>query len=331
MSSRDYMIDATTRNAVFLQRKAGGDVNAVLAMLSALEGSILGAVSSDFGTVRQQALALEIARMASESYQEIVALIADQAVDTAEYMAGFETRLLEAGARAAAIAAPEVTRDAVLTAVFNAQPGVSPITVQGAISQYGSAKSGEARMVITDAILGNKSKGEAVNDLSNMFKIQRRQAETLVRTSMNSAAQTGRIATLAQNASLIEGYEWVAKLDRRTTLVCSGRDGKVYPLSGGPVPPAHYGCRSQIVPKLLPQYNRSDITGSSEDEQTYGAWLKKQPAAFQDEALGPTRAALFRRGGLKIDQFTDTTGRTYTIDELRALEPLAFEKANLDG
>lgn len=330
MSSRDYMIDATTRNAVFLQRKAGGDVNAILQMMDSLERSILGAVASDYGTLRQQALALEIANMAAESYQEIGLAIGSRAQETAEYMAGFEARLLETGVRAAAIAAPSVTRDAVMGAVFNARPGVSPLTIQQAISGYGDIKSAEARTVLTDAVLGNKSSSEATKDLSALFKIQRRQAETLVRTTMNSAAQTGRMATLAANSELIEGYEWVAKLDARTTLVCAGRDGQVYKLGSGPVPPAHYGCRSQIVPALLPQYNRADLAGDAAEEETYGAWLRKQPAAFQDEALGDTRAALFRRGDLQIGKFTDDAGRTYTIDELRELEPLAFERANLD-
>lgn len=324
------MIDATTRNAVFLQRKAGGDVKAVLQMMALLERDLLGVVASQYDTLRQQALAAQIADMAAQSYQEIALAIGDRAHETAEYMAGFEARLLETGARAAAIAAPSVTRDAVLSAVFNARPGVDQITIQRALSMYGEAKASEARTVLTDAVLANKSKAEAVDDLSALLRIQRRQAETLVRTTMNSAAQTGRVATLAANQELIEGYEWVAKLDARTTLVCAGRDGEVYPLGGGPIPPAHYGCRSQIVPKLLPQYNRADITGDAAEEQTYGAWLRKQSAGFQDEVLGNTRAALFRRGDLSISRFTDDAGRTYTIEELRELEPMAFERANIE-
>lgn len=329
MASREFMADATTRNAIFLQRKAGGDVNAVVQLIDALERTMLGAVATGYSSIRQQALALEIASMAAESYQEIGALIAKQAQETAEYMVEFEAKLLAAGAKAATIAQPALNQGAVMAATFNARPGVAPITIQRAISAYGEQKAAEARTIITDAVLANKTRHEATADLSAALRVGKRQAEVLVRTSMNSAAQTGRLATLAANSELLRGYEWVAKLDARTTLVCAGRDGEIYPLGGGPVPPAHYGCRSQIVPALLPEFNRADLTGAP-PEQTYGAWLKGQSASFQDEVLGKQRADLFRDGGLAINRFTNDAGRTYTLEELRELEPLAFERAGID-
>jgi hypothetical protein len=58
---------------------------------------------------------------------------------------------------------------------------------------------------------------------------------------------------------------------------------------------------------------------------TYGGWLKKQPASVQDEVLGIERAKLFRSGKLSIGKFTDDTGKVYTLDQLKKLEPLAFE------
>ena len=61
----------------------------------------------------------------------------------------------------------------------------------------------------------------------------------------------------------------------------------------------------------------------------YDTWLRRQPAGFQDDVLGKTRGALFRRGGLKQDQFVDFNGDTLTLDELRALHPAAFERAGV--
>lgn len=62
---------------------------------------------------------------------------------------------------------------------------------------------------------------------------------------------------------------------------------------------------------------------------SYPAFLRRQPASFQDEVLGKTRGALFRRGDLPVEKFVNDKGRFLTLDELRAREPGAFAKANL--
>lgn len=62
---------------------------------------------------------------------------------------------------------------------------------------------------------------------------------------------------------------------------------------------------------------------------TYGEWLARQPAAFQKEVLGPARYELFSKGDLSIDRFVDDNGRQYTLDQLKNLEPHAFELAGI--
>ena len=102
-----------------------------------------------------------------------------------------------------------------------------------------------------------------------------------------------------------------------------------------------HNCRSTIVPKVDPRYDllsavkgdRPSVGASGAKEVsaqvTYGGWLKRQPASFQDEVLGDARAKLFRNGGLAIGKFTNFDGRTYTLAELKRLYPVAFDKANL--
>jgi hypothetical protein len=86
----------------------------------------------------------------------------------------------------------------------------------------------------------------------------------------------------------------------------------------------------------MPEFEESGLQGEKVAQggkvsanTTYGTWLERQPTAFQNEALGPERASLFRNGGLKIDRFVDSTGKEYTIDQLRILEPQAFERAGI--
>lgn len=52
----------------------------------------------------------------------------------------------------------------------------------------------------------------------------------------------------------------------------------------------------------------------------YDEWLKRQPAWFQDSALGKGKAEIFRQGKLSLAQFVDLAGRPLTLAELRALD-----------
>lgn len=73
-----------------------------------------------------------------------------------------------------------------------------------------------------------------------------------------------------------------------------------------------------------------EIVGTVPASTTYGQWLSRQTAAFQDDVLGATRGALFRRGGLSLDRFVDSSGRQYTLPELVRRDRQAFLDAGLD-
>ena len=74
---------------------------------------------------------------------------------------------------------------------------------------------------------------------------------------------------------------------------------------------------------------RASMTGPVSDKTTYSSWMRKQPASFQDEVLGIEQAKLFRNGGLHLSKFIDKKGVSYSLEELKRLEPLAFERAGL--
>lgn len=70
--------------------------------------------------------------------------------------------------------------------------------------------------------------------------------------------------------------------------------------------------------------------GTVPNATTYGQWLKSQPAEFVSDVLGPTRARLFRKGELQVDQFIDRQGVVLSLSELARLRPQAFERAGLE-
>lgn len=74
----------------------------------------------------------------------------------------------------------------------------------------------------------------------------------------------------------------------------------------------------------------AERTAQGEKRESYGAWLRAQPAEVQDGALGPVRAKLFREGKLEIEKFTDPRGRPLTLEQLAASRPEYFTRAGLD-
>lgn len=115
------------------------------------------------------------------------------------------------------------------------------------------------------------------------------------------------------------------------TAICRSLDGKVFAVGKGPRPPAHWNCRSTTSPVLkslkelgistkdVPEGTRASMNGQVPKSVTYYQWLKSQPYETQVEALGRTRANLFRSGAIRGDQFEDDRGRPLTIEELLGL------------
>lgn len=195
---------------------------------------------------------------------------------------------------------------------------------------------------IQDAVRMGLVEGQSYNDVvkritgtkalqytDGVMALNKRQTQALVSTAMSHATNTARDEFYQENADLYKGVQWVSTLDQRTSSICQARDGKVYPLDTGIRPPAHFRCRSAMVPILkswqaLGLKNPSGRTRASMDGQvaqteTYQSWLKKKPAAFQDEVLGQERAKLFR-DGTPLDRFVDDSGHTYTLDQLKKIE-----------
>jgi len=181
---------------------------------------------------------------------------------------------------------------------------------------------------------------KASNFKNGILEISRRNAKTLVSTSVQHAASAGRMALWEANSSVVEAYEWLSTLDSRTTTTCRSLDGSKFELGKGPVPPIHLNCRSTTVAVLGSEFDflkegatRSAEFGPVSAKKTYYSWLKDQSASFQNEVLGPTRARLFRDCGLTAEKFSELNlGRTFqplTLDEMRLKDPKAFKRAGI--
>jgi SPP1 gp7 family putative phage head morphogenesis protein len=160
-----------------------------------------------------------------------------------------------------------------------------------------------------------------------------RNIKSVVRTSVNQVSTQTKEASYAANDDVIKGVQIVATLDGRTTQICMGLDGKVFPIGEGPRPPFHFNCRTTTAPvtkswkelgikkKDAPPAVRASMNGEVAEKLNYEQWLKKQPAEFQNEVLGSEeKGQLFRRGKMPLDRFADANARSLTIGELEMME-----------
>lgn len=165
----------------------------------------------------------------------------------------------------------------------------------------------------------------------------------------NKAAAKAAGIKVGDKVSLM-GYRWMSILDSRTSQLCRSLDGQVYRFGEGPLPPAHPNCRSTIIAEMPGRWLKRGPTGrfvkrdarpangaggaqEVPGSMSYYEWLKTQPPEFQDDALGVTRGALFRKGGLSAEAFGKLNiGRNFqplTLEEMRRLKPNAFKRAGL--
>lgn len=272
--------------------------------------------------------------------------------DYADYAGGAEVRAMESIVRPGIeLAAPTAAQ--IYTAAY-AKPlgsGKYAAMLKPFINEWAAGSVDKAENVLRLGYFQGKTNAQITAELvgtkarqyqDGIIGASYRNGQAVVRTSMQHMAGQAREAFIQANGDIIAKVEWVSTLDDRTTIQCQALDGQEFPLDSGPRPPIHINCRSTIVPVLANKYLRDTLsqgrTRASADGpvsagQTYYDWLKGQPAAFQDEAMGKTRAELFRNGGLTSQRFAELQlGKNFeplTLDEMRRLEPVAFDRAGL--
>ena len=339
-----------TRRQILNQRFAGGEALTAEKILRRIYLRITERLLRDPDEFQQ----LELVRMRDDinnilslEFNELKKVIVDSALDFADAEAGFiYTALAAESTVALALPALPQVRQAVLQSGMDVVVGTGKLTINEALDQFAVKKGIEIRQALNDGVLDgetNKQIAAKIKDYGD--NLHAGQVNALVRTSINNASAQARKVVTSDNSFIFKGDEWVATLDSRTTLICGGRDGRIYPINSGPYPPAHWNCRSLRVPVVKDEFRIDDGLGrrpqvgadgpkAVSSKRTFESFMRDQPADFQDEYFsqfpdGLEKAALFRRGKLTIDRFRDEQGRNYTLDQLKALEPMAFNKANL--
>lgn len=343
------LLDGVTRHQIFVQRYAAGREREAAAVIEKLINTVNSRLASDiteFSRGRLEAILFDLEQYAKVTLAAFSALTVQEALRFAEYETGFNERLLGQNISASlTVPAPNQVSAAMFSSVMQVEPKRG-YTIEQALRMFEGKKSAQIVDTIRSGVILGDTRQQITSALMNIKGLEKQQAATLTRTITNHVSTESRMLFMKENEELLEGYEWVATLDSKTSLICSSRDGTVYPFTNDPIrspqPPAHFSCRSSVVPKVNPEFDLAggravgvrpaigadgvEIVRGSTD---YQSWLTRQPKEFQVEVLGKTRAELFRKGDLKLTNFVDSAGDTITLERLRELEPLAFQKADI--
>jgi SPP1 gp7 family putative phage head morphogenesis protein len=194
--------------------------------------------------------------------------------------------------------------------------------------------AGETNAEIVRRVRGTKA--NAYKD--GVMEIPRNSAQRVVRTAVQTVANTAQVETYRANADVIGKLQHLSVLDNRTSVICVSRSGLTWTLDEKPIghdkvfmtPPLHWNCRSVLIPVTkswkelgidlpeIPPSTRSSMDGQVAADIPFGDWLKTKDEAFQNRLLGKGRADLWRKGKLSLQELTDQTGRELTLEELRA-------------
>jgi SPP1 gp7 family putative phage head morphogenesis protein len=184
---------------------------------------------------------------------------------------------------------------------------------------------GQSYSDITRRIIGTK----ALQYSDGVMHLNRTKTQALVSTAVAHSTNAARDEFYKANDDLVKSVQWVSTLDKKTSMLCKARDGKVYPLYNHPIAPAHFRCRSAVVGVMKSWKElglkdptpgtRASMDGQVAETETYQTWLAKKSPEFQDDVLGKSRGEMFRNG-TTLDRFVDDSGKQYTLEQLKKIE-----------
>ena len=353
------LTEIATRHQVWLERNKAHEANQFASFLIEIDRSIRERLSNpeitSFTRSRLERLLASTENELAKIYDRYWEQLKGNLIDLAQYEAGFEARSLNQAVPNFETVIPTETQ--IITAVTS-----RPLSVRGAdggkllepfIKDWSAVEVKRVSGAIRQGFYEGQTTSQIVQLIrgtrANKYKdgileISSRNARAVTHTAVQHAASQARQRTWESNPDLVRGVRWVSTLDNRTSQQCRSLDGQVFPVDKGPRPPIHVNCRSSMVSVIDPEFDFLDAGstrasvgpaggGQVDANQSYYEWLKKQPREFVETAIGKKRAQLFLEGGISAERFAELNlGRNFeplTLEEMRAIEPIAFKKAGL--
>lgn len=351
------IIEILSRHQVLLEGLKTGYVQDFLKVFGTIDGIIRDSlralnvdILSEVSRPRLERVLADMGRAQAQAFDKTIDAFIDKMPKLAKYETEFQARALKSVLPAKAeklVKLPKATKafeEAIKRPLQATGDNVKPF-----IQDWSRTAIKRTNNAVRIAYQQGKPTTQAVRQLvgteqlrfkDGVTAVNKRQAATVIHTSTQHVAMTARAVTYEENDDLVVGYIIIATIDGKTSTICRSLDRKKFKHGKGPMPPLHPNCRSSTAPDLDSEFDfldegatRSGVDGPIDAETTYYEWLKRQSPAFQKEVLGAKRAQLFQSGGLSEKRFAelqlDKNFQPLTLDEMRALEPLAFERAGV--
>ena len=222
---------------------------------------------------------------------------------------------LPTAAHMRAIAGNAITQGAPIKAWWQKQAADTAFKFAAEVRQ--GVVAGETLAQITRRIAGGKG-------FAGVMDVSRREAATLVNSSIQNVAHEARLETFDENADVIEEYRWLSTLDQSVCFECAGLADRVFQ-SVDEIPDLpHFNCRCVVVAitSLTKQLDaagreRSSQFGPVPSGTTFADFLGRQSEEFKETVLGPGRSELFNSGKITLNDLTNGQGKELTLAQLR--------------
>jgi SPP1 gp7 family putative phage head morphogenesis protein len=317
MNAADIIADRLIQRGIYLERYKAGFNNRILAELEKLEDELTRELASTFGkpttnpAYRRQKLERLLADTRSVIKQTYAGTKRLSAREMLRLAANEQKYAVEAYAAATGInilsdlnydELKKLTDD---TLIYGAKS-----------SEWWDRQSDDLQRRFGDQMRQGVLRGETLDQLTGRVRgtqarvftdgvmpATKRQAEALVRTSVQTVANATRDEFYKANSDVVNAIQWIATLDSRTTHICMALSGKMWttesrkPIGHSleyPGPTAHWNCRSTQVAVLKKWEDLVAKQDEAELDEEFRRQLKAQ--GFDDAAIAQikrnTRASM---------------------------------------
>lgn len=343
------ILDRTVRHQIGLHRlstQVSIDAGALLSQGNTSIVQLLETINQDTTPRKIEGILRAIKRLNEQAYTIVLAGLISSMVELAKYEIEFQNRMFSEvlGQLVTQQLRFSLPSNNLLKSTVESQPFdgalLSEYIAGAEVGRYNRIRDAVRREYqkgdasVSGAILASVLGTSIAGFADGVFGTGLRSLEQITRTVQNGVVSAVRDLIYNNNAHMFFGVQWVSTLDTSTGSICQQLDGKMFLLGSGSRPPAHRNCRSTIIPLVrswqdlklrdLSVAAKAELDGQVPERITYAQWLSRQPAAIQDEVLGPTRGRMYRKGEVTLDRFVDKKGRRYTLEQLARREGLSL-------
>lgn len=180
--------------------------------------------------------------------------------------------------------------------------------------------AGQTRRVLQEGQGEGKALKEIVREIRGFQKKAEQMAFSTSRNAITDVSNRVLMSTYL-TSNVVVAVRYVATLDNKTSEICQGLSGKVWPIGSSDIafPPRHPNCRSILMPILRGQEN-------APAPPDYETWLKQRPVSEQRSILGPSKFRAFK-AGLGLSQMASRDS-AFSVEQLKRLYPTLFAEAS---